>query len=152
MTTPVPIYTLPMFSSATSALHGMPAPARYGRVNGAGGLWDSISESFTNITNAVLPSLEAAAQRFVQSKLGYQTTGQQVSMRDGRVATLIKTPMGTLEALYADGTSEPYNPTQAASAPQSAASLLSGAGITGMTVGAVVGVGLIAWLLLRKKR
>ena len=161
MTTP--IYSLPMFTTATSAIHGSPAAARYGTplrnypTQGVGQFWDSLTDSISTaagqIVSKIMPALETVATDYVRSNVGYSKTDQQVAYKDGRVGTLLKNPMGTLEVLFADGTTEPYDPTKAVGAPASTQSLPAG-GMTGAgtTVAIVAVIGIAAFFMLRRKR
>jgi len=178
MTTP--IYALPLFSTATSALGAyglqqqLPSPllsmgaytsnrmAPFGDDSSSSdsssdstGTWSSIGDAFSKAFGGAvetgLKALTGVVQQKINQMAGYKDTGKVQAMKDGRVAAILQSPQGTLVALYPDGSTEPYLPSNAASAPTTTAELLSGK--TTMGIGVVVALAAIAAIfLLRRKR
>jgi hypothetical protein len=174
MTTP--IYALPLFSTATSALGAyglqqqLPSPllsmgaytsnrmAPFGDDSSSSdytGAWssigDALSKAFGGAVETGLKALTGVVQQKINQMAGYKDTGKVQAMKDGRVAAILQSPQGTLVALYPDGSTEPYLPSNAASAPTTTAELLSGK--TTMGIGVVVALAAIAAIfLLRRKR
>ena len=117
-------------------------------------LWDSagsfFEKAFGGAVKTGLTVLENTAQQKIREMAGYSDTGKTVGLKDGRAARILQSPQGTLVALFADGSTTPYLPSMAATAPQTNSQILSSGTTIGIGVGLAVAA-VVVVLLMRKK-
>lgn len=150
-------YSTPPFHGATSALSGNPMYGNIGyanRVSGVGDFWGSVGEGIGNLMRLTGVDLWAqnllgdARRRLLQSQ-GYEfLNAVEVS---GRQGVRVKAPDGTFKVIFSDGSMVPYTAqVQAASRPVDPDT--GATSRTAMGVAAIAGIGLLAYLLLSKRR
>jgi len=117
-------------------------------LDSAGSFFEKV---FGGAVETGLTTLGNAAQQKIREMAGYSDTKQNVGLKDGRAARILQSPQGTLVALFADGTTTPYLPSMAATAPQTNSQILSSGGATiGIGVGLAVAAVVVVLLMRRK--
>jgi LPXTG-motif cell wall-anchored protein len=151
-----PQYTQAYYG-ATSALSSDPMYGNIGyanRVAGVGDFWDSLGQIIggtLRLTGVDLwaQNLLGETRRSLLQGQGYQF--MEAVEIGGRQGVKVKAPDGTFSVIFNDGSSIPYT----ANIQNQARPVDPNTGVTSgavMGVAAVVGIGLLAYFILRKRR